>query len=647
MDLVGVNVPTEIIDQILSYNVTDLFNSQQKRRHKRGPNGLELRLVCRLFDSVVSRQALRRFAVSNILRRVYLLDRMSLPTVAWLLATKLKSCRDSKTGLAVYARTLAKAMSAWKQCNAEPTLHHDYYITAACNLLVAVKGTVWVTRQLRGSSESSNYPSPHKDQHELDALAEMGGLQVASWCGDASIVESLLTHGIDSKAFDANFGRPMFAAAYNGQKNVARLLVDAGAALNGETDGTGIQDQLQSQIHRLWPAAVAGRCKHVHTERYLLEQCIRSASPLHANWALLYACMQGIAWAVRLALERPDIDVNTVGHHTKDTPLMLAIIHEHKKVVVLLLKRQDLKPNMRNLDGTTALMFAVRWLHKKTVQRLLERDDLDLDLQDTNTDRNPLAHAVSRQADDITIMLLQRSSNLRVNSCRVLGHSLLWYAVFCSRVNIVRHLLERDDVDPNDESPTSPLIEAASVGNSKMVRLLLTRPDIDPNRKDGYGMTALNIAVQNGYNATVAELLSDVRVNPNIGASLVEAVGRGSAIAKQLLAHRDIDPNILESSGMPISDTPLTAAVRKRNKAAVEELLKHAYTDPNARNGSGWTPLTLAVQHRGETLARELLKHADVDPSAPNRDGLTPLMLAREEGLQHLVALLEKVTIEP
>ena len=74
------------------------------------------------------------------------------------------------------------------------------------------------------------------------------------------------------------------------------------------------------------------------------------------------------------------------------------------------------------------------------------------------------------------------------------GKTLLWRAADNGYEEVVRELLEQDEVNPNaaDQDGQTPLSRAACNGYEGVVRILLERDDVDPVRADENGRTPLS-----------------------------------------------------------------------------------------------------------------------------------------------------------
>ena len=121
-----------------------------------------------------------------------------------------------------------------------------------------------------------------------------------------------------------------------------------------------------------------------------------------------------------------------------DTPLMWAVRYGNYRVVELLLKQGDIRPNLVIRDGRTVFSFAAESGDEPTVKLLLDSGIVNPDLSDSKG-RTPLSFAASG------------------------GHE-----------GVVKLLLERGDVNPSssDSDDQTPLSYATSMGRESVVKLL-------------------------------------------------------------------------------------------------------------------------------------------------------------------------------
>ena len=94
--------------------------------------------------------------------------------------------------------------------------------------------------------------------------------------------------------------------------------------------------------------------------------------------------------------------------------------------------------------------------------------------------------------------------------------SLLMYAVFWKRIELIRYLLSDPDINVNHETSWGNTILhlLCNRGNmNSLLTLLLSRKDINVNIRNKYGYTGLHWAHYLGHEECVKELLFDARVD--------------------------------------------------------------------------------------------------------------------------------------
>ena len=106
-----------------------------------------------------------------------------------------------------------------------------------------------------------------------------------------------------------------------------------------------------------------------------------------------------------------------------------------------------------------------------------------------------------------------------VNATDCMGSTTLTWAAWKGCEEVVKILLEREDVNP-DQADTgysqTPLSWAAEKGHQGVVKMLLEREDVNPNQVDTkYGRAPLWWAAKNGYEGIVKMLLEREDVNPD------------------------------------------------------------------------------------------------------------------------------------
>jgi len=115
---------------------------------------------------------------------------------------------------------------------------------------------------------------------------------------------------------------------------------------------------------------------------------------------------RGYEGAVKLLLERNDINPNTANTEYCRTPLWWAAERGHEGIVKLLLEREDI--NLNTKHGRTPLWSAVMGGYEGIVKMLLERDDINPNTADTEHGRTPLEWAAEAGYEGIVKLLLER-----------------------------------------------------------------------------------------------------------------------------------------------------------------------------------------------------------------------------------------------
>jgi len=196
-----------------------------------------------------------------------------------------------------------------------------------------------------------------------------------------------------------------------------------------------------------------------------------------------------------------------------------------------------------------------------------------------------------------------------------------------AKANTVRLLINHGaDVTAEDETHSTPLHLASSLGTAETVQLLIEcRADV--NARDGNHRTPLHLA--SSRDEGPKELSDD--------ADAPMARFDDKADTVQLLIDYGADVTAQDDT----HSTPLHLASSKGSVETVEILIKHG-ADVNAQNGNLSTPLHLAAS---SSLALEggivrLLIKRDANVDAKDGEGRTPLQIALSVGNSWIAKLL-------
>ncbi|CAG9975000.1 unnamed protein product [Clonostachys byssicola] len=596
------SLPFEILTQIIQPLIPSNWNGFSTDS-KTGV--LKLRTVCRSFNHVVSRCALRKLGAVALLS----LDRRpnKIETIRWLLLTKAKMEYSSQRSPVEYLYRCASFVASQTHWVFSIVRGDWEWLSTVCDAIVASHDRKWVLNLLVGDSCIFPGPEAWEFYHELSftgaAESKVDGeaitaahstvaLPLAAFRGDEEGVNMLLPGGGNPNMCHPVLGKALYNAAYNNHVHIIKLLAKHGGSL--ETSGR-------------FGTLVEVACwqGHIKTLQYLLGTMPVRESKKSLGKALLLGCRNG-----------------------------------HKKVVHVLLQWVD---SMREVDQTW------RELGSHLGFKLVgTQPQIDLNCSIIN-EGTPLAAAVANGNEPIVRMLTARD-----DVHQHFGRSRfcpLWLAVKQDHASIVGLLLDRYQLQPNFiiKRDMTLLCAAAGLGSASVVQMLLQRSDIDPNfRAQEKHTTPLSLAVLRGHTEVVRLLLGREDIDPNISAKdwrpLEKAVHKGhEEIIRLLLMRQDLNPNLHET---PF--TPLGAAARLGLKDIVQMLLERPDTDPNLGHpDSGHTPLRLAIIRHWPHVVRELLQRKDVDPNQPGVHAfmVSELPLRREIERRPFFPVIDAVSV--
>ncbi|CAG7937699.1 unnamed protein product [Penicillium salamii] len=451
----------------------------------------------------------------------------------------------------------------------------------------------------------------HNGTSSITALASEGDtpLHWASRHGYETLTRVLLKECTDADKEAKNHATrtPLHCATEEGQADIVRLLIEAGA--NKETRDCDGQTPLHCAIEQ----------KNEDIVRLLLEAGADKEAKVYF----------------------------------RKTPLIIAAYGGCEAIVRLLLDAGADK-DARDTDGGTPLHYAIEQRHEHIVCLLLEVGT-DKEAKVTTGD-TPLIKGASRGCEAIVRLLLDAGADKEARECH--GETPLHCAVEQGHEAIVRLLLHVGaDKEARTKIHDTPLHKAAYEGCEAIVRLLLDA-GADKGAKDGIGGTPLHKAARSEsqcedsmrllldvgadkeardefggtplYHAVEKRHEAIVRLLLNVGANkeaktdyfetpLIKAAYEGYEAIVRLLLDAGADKEARQCHGK----TPLHCAVQQGHEAIVH-LLLDARADKDARDNHGETPLYCAVKERHETIVR-LLLDAGADKQASDNYGGTPL----------------------
>lgn len=306
-----------------------------------------------------------------------------------------------------------------------------------------------------------------KDQIKAGETTEPPLLVWAAQKGCMELAEDLIEAGLNIDGLDGDRRTPLSHACENGDVHVAKLLLDADAALIPDKD---------NQMPFFW-AAEEG---FAHVVELFVGMKFKLDYPAkYERTALWQAAENGHEAVVKLLLEPGRVDPNALGGRERESPLSASARNGHDAVVLLLLKDDKVKVKVRDRKGKSALMHAASNGRNEIIKMLLDVGNADVEVRSDSRKTALMWAAINGHAETVKLLMEVGKAKLEVK----------------------------------DAAGKTALISAAEKGYKDEVAVLLKEGDADVESEDLEGRTSLSWAAQQGHKEAVELLLKEGKAN--------------------------------------------------------------------------------------------------------------------------------------
>eukprot|EP01060_Flectonema_neradi_P040164 TRINITY_DN9061_c1_g1_i1.p1 TRINITY_DN9061_c1_g1~~TRINITY_DN9061_c1_g1_i1.p1 ORF type:complete len:456 (+),score=81.23 TRINITY_DN9061_c1_g1_i1:41-1408(+) len=349
------------------------------------------------------------------------------------------------------------------------------------------------------------------------------GLLLYSKLGNSAAVSALLEYGIDPNCRNSSGESPLHLSVMRAHYNVVELL--------------------------------------------LQHNCDAKACDAFGNSPLYLACEHSHPDIISLLLSS--------GIPCRLSHLVLGVSQKNREVVDVLLRYTD-HLQETDLEGHNALHYAVDSREMSVVKSITEAG-CPVDVP-SRTGVTPLLASCERGCADIASYLLQHGANPHHKNANK-ANAITSSVGTADSENLVIMLLKLG-VDPNvpdSRADASPLMLSCQMDDRAVTRCLISMsPDLDVNFQNSSGNTSLMEVAASGREATAHILLTspslDLDIRNNAGKTALHiAAERGHISVLQLLLSKGANPGVKTLRGVD----PLLLAVRNNQVAAAEVMHRH------------------------------------------------------------------------
>ncbi len=311
------------------------------------------------------------------------------------------------------------------------------------------------------------------------------------------------------------------------------------------------------------------------------------------------------------------------------TPLHYAAGRVHLEIIDLLINRNGIDLEKKDIHGRTPLHVAAQFGSIPAVQALIKV--FNINAKD-KYNRTPLHLAIHGENLPIVEILLNHKTD--INSSDIENTTPLHLAVNRGNKAIVKLLLDHGaNLNAQDNFKEKPLSYAIMQGNTPIAKLLISY-EMDVNYQNTKGKTPLHSAAAKGFEPIVKALLDKKAnvdtVDDNGWTPLHYALIHGhKEIFLSLLARypRKINDPIFHESKIGKGTRFLHFAAAEGSLLATNLLLSLPDSNINCTDDKNNTSLHYAAEYGHEETIEALLAQGALN-NLPNKKGMTPLYLS-------------------
>ncbi|KAF2834810.1 ankyrin [Patellaria atrata CBS 101060] len=255
--------------------------------------------------------------------------------------------------------------------------------------------------------------------------------------------------------------------------------------------------------------------------KVLVEREDRNISALgEIAYTVLYVAIRtGCKKSVQLLIGNVNLDINGEIGWGEVALTLAAVLQRYVEAVRILLERDDVDPNLqKGEDGYTPLHFAVAWSDDEdTDWMLFDREAIPPDL--VEEDPVTLFKSIFVRHYEPIVKLLVERYDVDINAKDRRGRTLLhlatawsdrdvWKSYHVGFMEFYENPFNKCDLIGWEEDTEELLHAAGARCYKRVVEILIARSDIDVNARDGRDQTPLHFASTMGYQNIIEVLIS-------------------------------------------------------------------------------------------------------------------------------------------